>query len=151
MPWWRRGQVHRDVNTWNPGQKSFTCFPFQTFKEKSERKKKQIFSVIPVFTTTKNFIWVLINSKIDQFVFPLLFLLSILFGVLMRRKVFKRENQKQSPRSKWSTTWSSALGPGKGEEVPCWLESQVVAQCGKTGPEKMKLQRVSHLKSHTLL
>ena len=33
----------------------------------------------------------------------------------MRRKVFKRDNQKKSPHSKWATTWSPGLGPEKGE------------------------------------
>ena len=53
----------------------------------------------------------------------------------MRRKVFKRENQKKRPCSQWATTWPSALGPEKRE-----IRAQVVTEGGETGPEKMKLQ-----------
>lgn len=77
------------------GRKIFACFPFpfHTFKEESE-KKTDLLSNSSLYHN-QNFIYkvFIINSKIGQLVFPLLFLLSILFGVLMRKKsVQKRKS-----------------------------------------------------------
>lgn len=121
--------------------KTFAWFPSPSPHLKKRVRKRQIFSVI---SQPKLYLSAYIKRNKPVSLPTSLSSFYSLVGVIMRRKVFKREKQKKSPCPKWTTTWSSALGPEKGEQVPSRLELQVVAQCGKTGPEKLKLQRNPH-------